>query len=83
MYDNANTSNGLPWNKDSYGNIEEAWTALKPLLYCFITLFSVNDTKYPNRFFHDFEDHPVIPNPQLPIAAECFSQGFTIKRYFV
>jgi hypothetical protein len=34
MYDNANTSKGLPWNKDSYGNIEKAWTALKPLL-CF------------------------------------------------
>jgi hypothetical protein len=35
---------------------------------CFINLFSVNNPEYPNLFGHDLKDHPVIPNPQLPIA---------------
>ncbi len=56
-----------------------ARTTLKPLLYSFINLFSVNDTKYPNLFIHNFEDHPIIPDPQLPITAERFSQGFAIE----
>jgi hypothetical protein len=52
---------------------------LKPLLYFFINLFSVNDTKYPNFLIHNFEDHPIIPDPQLPITSERFPQGFAIE----
>lgn len=58
---------------------KSARTALKPLLYFFINLFSVNDTKYPNLLTHNFEDDPIIPNPQLPITSERFSQGFAIE----
>ncbi len=47
--------------------------ALKPLFYCLINLFSMNDTEYPNLFSHDFEDYPIIPNSQFPIATKRFS----------
>jgi hypothetical protein len=44
-------------------------------------LFSVNDTKYPNLLIHNFEDHPIIPDPQLPITSERFSQRFAIEMW--
>ena len=38
----------------------------------------MNDTEYPNLFIHDSKDYAIIPNSQLPIATECFSQWFTV-----
>lgn len=53
--------------------------ALKPFLYRIINLFSMDDTEYPNLFIHDFEDYPIVPNSQLPIATKCFPKGFTVE----
>jgi hypothetical protein len=39
----------------------------------------MNDTKYPDFFIHNFEDDPIIPNPQLPITSERFSQRFAME----
>ncbi len=39
----------------------------------------MNDAEYPDLLTHNFEDHPIIPDPQLPIAAERFSQRFAIE----